>query len=298
MLKNISKILFLTIFLSLVVAGTARAGFGISPPYVYNEKLNRGSTYEQKIMLSRGNPTEDLIATITIDPSEVSNWLTIKPSTQFLLPKGQQQVPMFVEVRVPANAAYKEYKGTIRVTTAPPVRPKDTQINIVLGARVDVDLTVSNNIFIDFQVKTLNIPEVSVKSWPLSYWNHLKLFTKIENLGNEMGAPTKIGIDFYDLAQKNILASQSTQNIPKIKPFDTSEISVSLPISLKPGQYWANAQIYSGQEIKYQDRSVVNIKNVPFSIKDWLMIIIVLLIVIGIIILILRLLRRPKNRRN
>ena len=48
----------LTILFLLMTTEIARAGFGITPPYVRNTSLTRNSTYEQQILLVRGNPDE------------------------------------------------------------------------------------------------------------------------------------------------------------------------------------------------------------------------------------------------
>jgi len=293
--KKTPLLLVIILLLSLGLSQVAEAGFGISPPYVINHYLSRGSSYEQKIVLSRSTPDEDLKAEITIEAPEIEKWLTIKPGKEFILPKGEQQVPMFVLVNVPKSVEYKNYKGIIRVRTSPLTEPTGGQVRIVLGARIDVDLTVTKEVFIDFKVRGLSIPEVLLKSWPLSLFNKIKVLAKIENLGNVKGAPTKISLEIFDLAEKNLLYSGETKKLEKIESFKIKEIMANFPVRVNPGQYWAKVKIFKADEIKYQDKLILNIKKVPLTTADYLIIISIPLAVIIILIVVLLVIKRKKG---
>ena len=67
LLKKLSifGLLFTVLFVS-VGAQYAHAGFGITPPYVKNTSLIRNSTYEQQILLVRGEPDAEQVAEIVI----------------------------------------------------------------------------------------------------------------------------------------------------------------------------------------------------------------------------------------
>ncbi|HXK32290.1 MAG TPA: hypothetical protein VJ378_02380 [Candidatus Paceibacterota bacterium] len=254
-------------------ASNVLAGFGISPPYVLNDKLTRGSSYEQKIILSRGDPNEDLKAEITIDAPEIENWITIEPGKEFILPKGEQQVPMIVKVNVPKDAEYKNYKGVIRVRTSSLVAPGEGQVSIAIGARIDVDLSVNKEVFIDFKVRAINILPVEIKSWPLSLFNNIKVLIKIENLGNVKGSPTKVQLDLYDINEKGILESKEDKSLEDVNPFETKEISAEFPTKITEGQYWVKVKIFNGSDIKREEKIIITATKVPFSVKDWLIVI-------------------------
>ena len=74
----------LVLILSISLIMPTLAGFGVSPPYVKNERLDRGSHYEQKIILVRGDPIEDLKAEITIDVPGAQEWISIDKGTEFI----------------------------------------------------------------------------------------------------------------------------------------------------------------------------------------------------------------------
>jgi len=290
--------LFIALIVGLVFllqSNIVLAGFGISPPYVLNHYLSPGSSYEQKIVLSRSDPDEDLKAEITIEAPEIEKWITIKPAKEFILPKGEKEVPMFVVVNVPKDAQYKDYKGVIRIRTTPLTKPSGGQVRIVLGARIDVDLTVSKEVFIDFKVRGVNIPEVLLKDWPLSLFNKIKVLVKIENLGNVSGAPTKVSLEIFDLTEKNLFYSGETKNLEKVEPFKVKEITAGFPVKVGPGQYWAKVKIFKGDEIKYQDKLILTIKKVPFTPTDYFILILIPLAIIIVLTTVFLIIKRKKH---
>ena len=81
---------FLGILLGNV--GVAYAGFGITPPYVNNQRLTRGSVFQQKIDLVRSDPTDDLSATITMNVPGAQQWISIDRGMEFTMPAGVTDV--------------------------------------------------------------------------------------------------------------------------------------------------------------------------------------------------------------
>src|SRR3990167_9977410 len=65
------KIVTLCLLFFVLSADIASAGFGITPPYVRNTSLTRNSTYEQQILLVRGNPDVPQKAQVTIDAPQI-----------------------------------------------------------------------------------------------------------------------------------------------------------------------------------------------------------------------------------
>lgn len=264
------KILVIAL-LFLFSSNSAWAGFGISPPYVINDKLLPGSHYEQKITLVRGEPNEDLKAEITIDAPEIESWLTIEPGKEFILAKGQQQMPMIVKVDVPKDADFGNYQGYIRIRTAP-LEAEKGKVSVVLGARIDVDLTVSEKGLFDFLVRSVDIPDLEEKGWPIKYFMKIKVLMKIENTGNVEGSPNRVLLDVYDNTGKNLLESKDDTKLEKIKPFETKEIFAEFPTKLGVGQYWGLIKIFKGDEVSKEEKLIFSIVKGSFSTRDWLII--------------------------
>lgn len=288
MRPKITVLRFLVIgLIFLFNANIVFAGFGISPPHVINDKLTQGSYYEQKIVLSRGQPDEDLKTEITIDAPEIEDWISVEPASGFILPQGEQQVEMIVKVNVPKDAEYKNYKGIIRVKTSSLEEPGAGQVSVALGARVDIDLTVSKEVYINFKVRAIKILPIELKPWPLSWFNKIKVLIKVENLGNIKGSPTKVQLDVYDVNNEELLELKDDTSLEKIEPFETKEISANFSTKLNPGQYWSRVKVFKADEIKREEKIMLTVAKISLSVKDWLVIIasglLILIILLAII---------------
>ncbi len=225
-------------------AGIAYAGFGITPPYVRNDKLTQGSTFTQEIILVRGDPIDDLKAEVTVNVPEIESWISIDKGNSFLLPKGAKQVPMKVTITVPQNAEYKRYRGSIRIRTLSP--DPASGVSIALGAQIDVDLRVVDEIR-DFEVKRVQISEVEEPRsfWWLEFPGKIQFTMGIENTGNAPTAPSKVQLDIYDRRGNVVLETvYNTNDIEEVLPFETRDVYAYLPTRLPPGAYLVKYSIF------------------------------------------------------
>ena len=242
----------------------AFAGFGITPPYVRNTSLIRNSTYEQQILLVRGDPTIDLNAQVVVDAPEIQDWIEIVEGQTILLPQGEQKVPMTVRIKVPSNAKYQDYSGKIRIRTL----PTDDQVaegvvSISLGAQVDVSLSVIDKIIKDFRVRRVGISDLNEghKVGWLYFPGKVVFDMLIENTGNTDVAPTKILFRIYDRSGAVLLEEiQNTGKLTKIAPYATAEIEASLPTRLPAGSYLGRYTVYNGDDIKQEGELNVSIR--------------------------------------
>jgi len=226
----------------------AHAGFGITPPYVRNDKLTQGSTYTQEIILVRGDPVEDLKAEVTVNVPGIDAWISIDKGNEFLLPAGAKQVPMLVTVRVPSNAAYERYQGNIRIRTLSP--DPASGVSIALGAQIDVDLRVVDEIR-DFEVKRVQMSEAEepTRMWWLEFPGRIQFSMGIENTGNAPVAPSRVQLDIYDRKGNVVLeTTYNTNEMEEILPFETREIYAFIPTKLPPGAYLVKYSIF-----RYED---------------------------------------------
>jgi hypothetical protein len=278
------------ILVILFSANVVFAGFGISPPYVISDRLYPGAHFEQKIVLSRGDPKEDLKAKITIDAPEIESWFSFEPGKEFLLPKGSQQVVMMVKVDVPRDAEYKNYKGYIYVRTAPAKEEKKAGIAILLGARVDIDLTVTEFKIIDFKIRNLRIPdsEEGFHWWKVELPGKIKFLMNVENIGNVEAAPNRVAIEIYDLTLKNLLYQGENKSLKNLEPFKRKDVVAEFFHRLKPGQYWSMVKVFKDEEgILREEKILLTVTPMEMSRKDWVVvagIILGTLIVLGIVV--------------
>ncbi len=242
-----------SVFIFVVFPNSADGGFGITPPYVQNSELTRNSVYEQTIMLVRGNPDSDLTASIEVNVPGADEWITIEPGEEVFLPKGERQVPIVVKILVPNKADFGDYKGTIRVRT----QPADGEatgggaVSIVLGARINVNLSVIDRVIREFEISSVKILDFNEgrKVWWLEYPGKMKFRMVLRNTGNVPVAPSKVTVDIYDSTGKKLLErTEHTNRIKKVDPFKTEEVFAELPSHLPPGNYRGEFVIYNGEK--------------------------------------------------
>jgi hypothetical protein len=239
------------------------AGFGITPPYVRNTSLIKNSTYEQQVLMVRGEANEDQIAQIIVDAPEIQDWIEILEGPEIPLPKGQQKVPMTVRVKVPDDAEFKTYEGSIRIRTIPTGGVTAGAVSISLGAMVDIDLTVIDKVIKDFRVMKISVAELSEghKFGWLFFPGKVNFDVALENIGNIDVAPSKVDLRIYDGTGKVLL--EETKNlgrIPKVKPYATDTVTAEIPTRLPAGSYIARYRVYNDEEIKQEGDLSLSIK--------------------------------------
>jgi hypothetical protein len=304
---------FAVILSFLVHADTVHAGFGITPPYVRNDRLTQGSSYTQEIILVRGDPVDDLKAEITLNVPGIEEWITIDRGNEFLLPAGQKQVPMEVTIRVPQNAAYERYQGNIRIRTVSP--DPASGVSIALGAQIDVDLRVVDEIR-DFEVKRVQISETEEpeRLWWLEFPGKIQFSMGIENTGNAPTAPSRVQLDIYDRRGNVVLETvYNTNDIDDVLPFETREVQAYLPTRLPPGAYLVKYSIFRFEDdVKRSGELTLSvlplntlssyegygIEGLSFSDKMTLIVPAVVLALLLIVLALILHLRRRNKKRN
>lgn len=243
------------------------AGFGVTPPYVSNVSLTRNSVYEQTIYLVRSDPTTDLKATVSIDVPGVNEWFVINEGNEFILPRGEQKVPMTVKVTVPDDADFKQYSGNIRIKTgATDDRVQSGAVSISLGAQIDVDLTVIDKKIRDFKVRKIGVSDLNEghKVGWLYYPGKINFEMLIENIGNVPVSPSDIVFRIYDRSG-NVLLEETHKKgkIENVDPFATKSVIAELPTKLPSGSYLARFEIKNGDDTKLSGE--VNLSVLPYG---------------------------------
>lgn len=244
------------------------AGFGITPPYVRNSSLTRNSIYQQTILLVRSDPTTDLTAEVTLDVPEINHWFSVDKGDTFLLPRGEQKVPMTITVAVPDDADFKKYTGNIRVKTSS-ANTGGGGVSISLGAQIDVDLDVIDKEILDFRIRKISIHDLSEGhhvGW-LYFPGKIRFDMLLENTGNVPVAPSDVVFRIFDPTGRQLLEeTHHTNKIEKVDPFDTDTVRAELPTRLPSGFYKARYQIKNGEEVEQTGEVNLNIR--PYGELD------------------------------
>lgn len=259
--------LVVAVVMFFMLAHTTYAGFGVTPPYVTNVSLTRNSVYEQTIYLVRSDPSSDLKATVSIDVPGVNEWFTINEGTEFLLPRGEQKVPMTVKVTVPEDAEYKQYAGNIRIKTgAPDDQVAGGAVSISLGAQIDVDLNVIDKKIKDFKVRKIGVSDLNEGhkvAW-LYFPGKIRFEMLVENIGNVPIAPSDVVFRIYDKSG-NVLLEEAHKKgkIQTVDPFMTETVFAELPTKLPSGSYLARFEIKNEDDVKLSGE--VNLSILPYG---------------------------------
>lgn len=261
------KVITICLLFFVLTTEIVRAGFGITPPYVRNTSLTRNSTYEQQILLVRGNPDVPQKAQITVDAPEIMDWIQIVEGESVPLPRGVQKVPMTVRVTVPDNADFKDYNGVIRIKTV----PDDDQVaagavSISLGAQVDIALTVIDREIKDFRVRKIGVSDLNEgkKLGWLYFPGKINFTMLIENTGNVDISPSRVAFRIFDFAG-NVLLEETNHKgrITEIAPYATEEVLAEIPTRLPAGNYIARYSIYNDDEVKQEGE--VSLSVLPYG---------------------------------
>lgn len=244
----ISKIL-LVIFL-LFAAQRVYAGIGISPASIDNARLKPGSSFSEEFVLSTNLADSDLSVSIESDIGAANSWLSFEPGANFIIKKGVQRESFKITVTPPSNADLRDYKGYIRIKVSP-VNNSGGGIAVVQGARIDVNLTTSTEDYAELLVRAIRLDGTDTNS-------PLKLTLKIENKGNVAGSPNAVDIEVLDLDQKKI-KTLLTNNIKKVDPNRTEEVTNLLEHGLPPGEYFGLVKVYFQNKLIREEKVVFKI---------------------------------------
>ena len=303
MKKRLLLFIFITIVCGVFWANNdvAQAGFGISPPFIRTKNpIFPGSQFTQKITLLRSSAEDVLEAKVTIRAPEIEEWISIDKGLIFELPEGKLQVPIIVTIDVPDDAEIGNYTGNFSVQISPKENTRGG-VAIALGARVDIDLQISNEEFIDFLIRKVSIPEIETLKapwkWPIFSWffYRLKVAVRIENIGNVDVAPSKVQLDVYDLTEKNLLESHEDKRINKVEPLQTNTVMATFPTKLPPGEYWGRTRVYKENDIIHKDKLIFTVfanGKLPGGTKlgpwPWVMLGSMILIILGILLFLIK----------
>jgi len=243
---KIKPVLILLITCLLIsTALEVKAGFGISPPRVWNDRLVPGSHFEQNIVLTRSNPSDPIEIMVEMDAPEIENWISIDKGKNFTYPAGLEQFPIIVKIDVPEDAGYSTYYGKMTIK-ASPVGAKG-QVTVALGAVVDLKLRVSGEKFSDFKTRGVGISDLE-EGWPL------KFSVSLENLGNIRVRPSKVHLEIFDDYHQQKFKSGDIVQMSWVESFKIGVSQGEMAVDLKAGQYWADYEVYKDEEKILEDR--------------------------------------------
>src|SRR3989344_7283974 len=189
--RQVSRLFFVLLVSCLLslVALPVHAGFGVSPPSIKETRLVPGSRITRTVYLIQGNPEKDVSMDVAIESKDIKDWLSFEPAGSFIIPAGVQQFPLKITVAVPPDAELGIYKAFVRPSTNP--ENAETGVAISLGGRIDVELTVGDDVFESFTVTNINIEHIRAGEKP-------KVEIEVENAGNVPTGPSAASFELFN----------------------------------------------------------------------------------------------------
>lgn len=264
-LNRLSSVILSVALISLSLsvffgAKTLQASFGTSPPWVRNEHMLPGTTYEQVINLSRSDTSKAMQVDVRLNGDEqLIDWIEIPNLDNLILRPGERSIAMKVIVDVPEKAALRNYISYIRVSLVPikDVLGQGGEVAITLGANIQVDITVTGEKVTKYRIESINTNAIH-ENEPLI------ITTKLTNLGNTEITKINGTIDIYDNQQKELIESLEFEPFPDhpVSPEVTAIRKMAyMDLGLEPGQYWLNIKINEGNKVSYENQLFQEIKE-------------------------------------
>lgn len=253
--------LVVAVFLLAALLPSSVFAFGISPGGIREDRLVPGSVVTRTISLVQGNPEADLSMAVLIDSKDMKEWLSFEQGLEFVIPAGVQQFPFRITVTVPKNAEFGNYSAFVRL------RQKSDSVEgaqggtvrVVSGARIDINITVGDDVIEEFNVRSLTISDIKEKE-------PLQAVARIENTGNVPTGPSGASFELFDKFGSVRLAFSSidAETIGEIPAFGEETVKFKFPIDLRiaPGQYRGHVKLLD------ESGKVIREVNTPFEVRE------------------------------
>jgi len=222
---------------SIVTAGvlvsvTAVSALGISPSLIELGDLVSSSVVKSQVVIVRANPSETEYYKITKQGSG-SSYVNIASDT-VELPRGQQQVPIPVEI-APRSAATGAYKTTLRFdATQDPHRktPGDSVNTATISVTSTITFTVTNKQKKEFIISSVVVPDTEERQ-PIGF------SFQIKNTGNVDARPDSIMVSFVDQTDPSHHLNETIDMgaFPIVPPLAQKTVLANLTGTLSQGSY-------------------------------------------------------------
>ncbi len=246
-------------------AQISEAAFGTSPPWVRNDHLLPGTTFEQIVNLSRNTAGMDMQVNIRVEgDKEVLKWMKIENEKKLIMAKGVKILPMKVIIKVPRRAALKNYRAGIFVTLES-IKDENAQqggnVAIKLGAHILVELSVIGDKVVDYRVKSVSLDA-------LNEGDIFHVNTEVENMGNTEITDLNGQIDIYDKKETEILKSFTFGTLEdSVLPDEIIRTKINISeAELEPGEYWVIVKVFKDNEVIYENRLYQKVKANPVPV--------------------------------
>ena len=248
----------ITLLVGVVLFAPAHAlaaAFGVSPPWIENGNLKPGSNFVYVINMSASELPDDMVVNPVLEgDSEIMQWLTIQNQDKLVMLKGQEVIPLSVNVNIPADAKVGKYSGNLKLSLTPK-NGAGENVAVLLGSNVAIKLGVVNADVNDYWIQTISAD-------PITEGQPVSLKMDVKNLGNTdlNGVSTKASIVDMKTGEKLANGSPDKFSVPVYpQTMGNADLSFSAP-DLKAGDYWLDVESFKDGKSAYKNRLFFTVK--------------------------------------
>ncbi|MBI4253066.1 hypothetical protein HY623_02730 [Candidatus Uhrbacteria bacterium] len=242
---------FLGFLAGIPVPGLA---FGISPGSVVEERVPTNFKLPRKFIVTRGNPSEDEQAKITVS-GPASQYIELPKGDVIELPKGARAVDVPFTINTTSLGA-ETYRAELTATTSQKESGEETEgygSRVVSGATGLIRFTVVNDEIEQYTIDTVYVQESEIET-------QIGFSFRLSNKGTVFARPEKIELAFLEneSGKEAYRETIDTAQIVAIAPLATGRVDViTKATALPPGNYRGEFTFYNNEEVVTTDKSVI-----------------------------------------
>lgn len=241
-------------FLALIpLPGNA---LGISPGSFVEDRVPQNFELTREFFLTRGNPSENEKAKITISGSAAQNIELLTNGDTIDLPKGKNAVAIPFKIKTGTLGA-DTYKAQLTATVMPQVANDGSTSGygsqVLSGATGLIRFSVSTDAVEEFTIDAVYIQESEVDQ-PIGF------SFRLSNKGTSSTRPEKIEFSFLQNEDSKEVYKETIdkEQLAPVPPLETQQINVVTKAStIPPGNYRGVFSFYNKEKLIHKDTSVV-----------------------------------------
>lgn len=256
-MKRRAFIIIGSVLFCAILAGFPVPGFavGISPGSVVEESVPPNFELVRKFTITRGNPSEDEQATITVTGPAAQYIEVLTQGNVLDLPKGKRAVDIPFKIKT-ASLSAETYKADLTATIAPKTPTNGSEgygSRVLSGATGLIRFTVVNDQTEKYTIDTVYVQESEVQT-PIGF------SFRLSNQGAVYAKPEKVDFVFLQNEDGKEVYRESidTTVVKAVAPLSTERIDIiTKATSLPPGNYRGEFTFYNNDEVVVVDKSVI-----------------------------------------
>ncbi|RLE42501.1 hypothetical protein DRJ48_03415 [Candidatus Woesearchaeota archaeon] len=230
------EIILISTLMLLILAPIvgASVSLGVSPGGLDFREVLKGG-YARRVITVSTSKSEPVLTRITLE-GEIADWITFEPNTTEFYISEDKPYNIGVIVQPPENIENGNYSGVMHVRT----EKLGSLGGAAFGAIIKADVTVNINVEITGQeILSCYVGGLDVRDAEEGY--PIEVYASVANDGN-VGITPLFEVYVWDQMRTTLLLTRTIEE-RRILPTTKERLLLTIPNSLKPGQYWISVRV-------------------------------------------------------